>query len=93
MLKDYSDFFDLNSQASVDSYNNAYSYLDDYPCFYTYGSARRWVNNVPNGIYLRDCPQSKLVSQNKIVLFDSIYFVLPYLAKQEFLALLKSKKF
>ena len=96
MLKNYADKFyalDLWDQSNKDFYEDALAYLDAYPFFTSYSAARSWVRHMPNGIYLRSCPNSKLVSQNKVLLFDSFYFVLPYLAKQEFIACLKKGSF
>lgn len=96
MLKNYADKFyalDLWNQSNKDFYEDALSYLYDYPFFTSYSAARSWVRHMPDGIYLRSCSNSKLVSQNKVLLFDSFYFVLPYLAKQEFIACLKKGSF
>jgi hypothetical protein len=96
MLKNYADKFfalDLRNQSNKDFFEDALSYLDDYPFFMSYSAARAWIRKMPNGIYLRPCAQSKLVSQNQVLLFDSFYFVLPYLAKQEFIACLKKGSF
>lgn len=94
MLKDYADKFfslDLWDQCNKDFYEDAFSYLSDYPFFTSYSAARSWVRNHPNGALYYD--SSKPITQNKILLFDSFYFVLPYLAKQEFLSFLKKGSF
>lgn len=94
MLKDYADKFyvlDLWNQSNKDFYEDAFTYLNHYPFFTSYSAARAWVCSHPNGVLCSD--YSKPITQNKILLFDSFYFVLPHLAKQEFIACLKKGSF
>lgn len=94
MLVDYADKFyalDLWNQSNKDFYDDAFTYLSRYPFFTSYSAARAWVRHHPNGFLCSD--YSKPISQNKILLFDTLYFVLPHLAKQEFIACLKKGSF
>ena len=94
MLKDYSDqiiSLGFEKQSVRDLYDDAFSYLDDYPMFTSYSSARKWCRSHVVGSFIKAQNRVDLVSDNKVVLFDGLYYVVPHLAKQEFLALLKKK--
>jgi hypothetical protein len=96
MLKDYADqiiSLGFEKQSVRDLYDDAFSYLDDYPMFTSYSAARQWCKNHVVGCFVKAQNRVDLVSDNKVVLFDGLYFVVPHLAKQEFLALLKKKNF
>lgn len=94
MLKDYADellALDLWDQKNMNLFKDAEAYLDDYPIFTSYSAARKWCKNHVVGCFIKAQNRVDLVSDNKVVLFDGLYYVLPHLAKQEFLALLKKK--
>lgn len=96
MLKDYADqiiSLGFEKQSVRDLYDDVSSYLDDYPMFTSYSSARKWCKNHVVGCFIKAQNRVDLVSDNKIVLFDGLYYVVPHLAKQEFLALLKKRIF
>lgn len=96
MLKDYYDMFsslDFWQQENHDFYMDALSYLDDYPMFTSYSAARAWCKQHVVGCFIKAQNRVDLVSDNKIILFDGLYFVLPHLAKQEFIACLKKCSF
>lgn len=96
MLKDYADqiiSLGFEKQSVRDLYDDAFSYLDDYPMFNSYSAARNWCRNHVIGSFVKAQNRVDLVSDNKVVLFDGLYYVVPHLAKQEFLALLKKKNF
>lgn len=96
MLKDYADeLFAMNlwDQKNMNIFEDAESYLDDYPVFTSYSAARKWCKNHVVGCFIKAQNRLDLVSDNKIVLFDGLYYVVPHLAKQEFLALLKKRIF
>lgn len=96
MLKDYADellALNLWDQKNMNIFEDAEAYLDDYPVFTSYSAARKWSKNHVVGCFIKAQNRSYLVSDNKIVLFDGLYYVLPYLAKQEFIALLKKRIF
>ena len=96
MLKDYADellSLDLWDQKNMNLFEDAESYLDDYPMFTSYSSARNWCKNHVVGRFIKAQNRVDLVSDNKVILFDGLYYVVPYLAKQEFLALLKKRFF
>lgn len=92
MLKDYADQISalgLGNQSVFNFYSDAFNYLNDYPMFTSYSAARKWCKNHVVGCFLKAQNRVDLVSDNKVVLFDGLYFVLPYLAKHEFLSILK----
>lgn len=92
MLKDYADqiySLGLGNQSAFNFYSDAFNYLNDYPMFTSYSAARKWCKNHVVGCFLKAQNRVDLVSDNKILLFDGLYFVLPHLAKQEFLSILK----
>jgi hypothetical protein len=94
MLKDYADqiiSLGFEKQSVRDLYDDAFSYLNDYPMFTSYSSALKWCKNHVVGCFVKSQNRVDLVSDNKVVLFDGSYFVLPYLAKHEFLSLLNKK--
>lgn len=96
MLKDYADellAMNLWDQKNMNIFEDAESYLDDYPVFTSYSAARKWCKNHVVGCFIKAQNRLDLVSDNKIVLFDGLYYVVPHLAKQEFLALLKKRIF
>lgn len=96
MLKDYADqiiSLGFEKQSVRDLYDDAFSYLDDYPMFTSYSAARQWCKNHVVGCFIKAQNRVDLISDNKVVLFDGLYFVVPHLAKQEFLSLLKKKNF
>lgn len=96
MLKDYADellSLDLWDQKNMNLFEDAESYLDYYPVFSSYSAARKWCKNHVVGCFIKAQNRLDLVSDNKVVLFDGLYYVVPHLAKQEFLALLKKKNF
>lgn len=96
MLKDYADellALDLWDQKNMNIFEDAEAYLDDYPVFTSYSVARKWCKNHVVGCFIKAQNRVDLVSDNKVVLFDGLYYVLPHLAKQEFLALLKKRIF
>lgn len=96
MLKDYADeLFALNlwDQKNMNIFEDAEAYLDDYPVFTSYSAARKWSKNHVVGCFIKAQNRLDLVSDNKVVLFDGLYYVVPYLAKQEFIALLKKRIF
>nr|DAP40402.1 MAG TPA: hypothetical protein [Microviridae sp.] len=97
MLKDYADQFysiDLKVQENFDLYTDAEEFMQQFPAFSSYSIARRYIKVVPNGYYFSYRRNSGEECQNVVMLFDGVYYVLPYLAKQEFLAFyqVKSKK-
>lgn len=96
MLKDYADeLFALNlwDQKNMNIFEDAEVYLDDYPVFTSYSAARKWCKNHVVGCFIKAQNRLDLVSDNKVLLFDGLYYVVPHLAKQEFLALLKKRIF
>lgn len=96
MLKDYADeLFALNlwDQKNMNIFEDAEAYLDDYPVFTSYSAARKWCKNHVVGSFVKSQNRVDLVSDNKVVLFDGLYYVVPYLAKHEFIALLKKRIF
>ena len=96
MLKDYSDeLFALNlwDQKNMNVFKDVEAYLGDYPFFTSYYAARKWCKNHVVGSFIKVHNRVDLVSDNKVVLFDGLYYVVPHLAKQEFLALLKKRIF
>ena len=96
MLKDYSDqiiSLGFEKQSVHDLFIDASSYLDDYPMFTSYSAARKWCKNHVVGCFIKAQNRLDLVSDNKVVLFDGLYYAVPHLAKQEFLALLKKRIF
>ena len=97
MLKDYADqfyFTDLKVQQNFDLYSDAEEFMQQFPAFHSYAIARRYVKVVPNGYYFSYRRNFGEECQNVVMLFDGVYYVVPYLAKQEFLAFyqLKIKK-
>ena len=96
MLKDYAnDIYSLGmeNQSVFNLYADAFNYLDDYPFFTSYSAARTWCKKHVVGCFVKAQNRVDLVCDNKVLLFDGLYFVLPYLAKQEFLSFLKNKHF
>ena len=92
MLKDYADqiyVLGMGNQSVFNFYSDAFNYLNDYPMFTSYSAARTWCKHHVVGCFIKAQNRVDLVSDNKVVLFDGLYFVLPHLAKQEFLAMLK----
>ena len=90
MLKDYADEFyltDFKVQEILDLYSDTEEFMHQFPVFRSYSIARRYIKVVPNVYYGVEC-------QNVVMLFDGLYYVVPYLAKQKFLAFyqVKSKK-
>lgn len=97
MLKDYADqyyFTDLKVQENFDLYTDAEEFMYQFPAFNSYSLARRYIKVVPNGYYFSYRRNFGEECQNVVMLFDGVYYVVPYLAKQEFLAFyqVKSKK-
>lgn len=97
MLKDYADQFystDLKVQGNFDLYIEAEEFFQQFPAFNSYSLARRYIKVVPNGYYFSYRRNFGEECQNVVMLFDGVYYVVPYLAKQEFLAFyqVKSKK-
>lgn len=97
MLKDYADqfyFTDLKVQGNFDLYIDAEEFIQQFPAFNSYALARRYIKVVPNGYYFSYRRNFGEECQNVVMLFDGVYYVVPYLAKQEFLAFyqVKSKK-
>lgn len=97
MLKDYADQFysiDLKVQKNFDLYMDASEFIQQFPAFNSYSLARRYIKVVPNGYYFSYRRNFGEECQNVVMLFDGVYYVVPYLAKQEFLAFyqVKSKK-
>lgn len=97
MLKDYADQFysiDLKVQKNFDLYMDAEEFMNQFPAFHSYAMARRYVKVVPNGYYFSHRRNFGKECQNVVMLFDGVYYVVPYLGKQEFLAFyqLKIKK-
>lgn len=92
MLKDYANqiyALGMGNQSVFNFYSDAFNYLNDYPFFTSYSAARTWCKHHVVGCFIKAQNRVDLVSDNKVVLFDGLYFVLPHLAKQEFLAMLK----
>lgn len=97
MLKDYADQYystDFNVQEFLDLFNDADEFMQQFPAFHSYSIARRFVKVVPNGYYYSHRRNFGQECQNVVMLFDGVYYVVPYLAKQEFLSFyqVKSKK-
>lgn len=95
MLKDYSDQFyslDLKVKKNLDLYIDAEEFMYQFPAFYSYAVARRYLKVVPNGCYFSHRRNICKECQNVVMLFDGVYYVVPYLAKQEFLAFYQVNK-
>lgn len=97
MLKDYADqyyFTDFMVQELFDLFTDAEEFMHQFPAFHSYSIARRYIKSVPNGYYFSRRRNFGEECQNVVMLFDGVYYVVPYLAKQEFLAFyqVKSKK-
>ena len=97
MLKDYADQYystDFTVQEFLDLFNDADEFMQQFPAFHSYAIARRYIKVVPNGYYFSHRRNFGEECQNVVMLFDGVYYVVPYLAKQEFLAFyqVKSKK-
>lgn len=97
MLKDYADQYystDFNVQKNFDLYTDAEEFMQQFPAFHSYSLARRYIKVVPNGYYFSYRRNFGEEWQNVVMLFDGVYYVVPYLAKQEFLVFyqVKSKK-
>lgn len=96
MLKYYFDelfALDLWNQKNMILFEDAEAYLEDYPMFSSYSAARKWCKNHVVGSSIKSQNRVDLVSDNEVLLFNGLYFVLPHLAKQEFLALLNKRIF
>ena len=95
MLKDYADQFysiDLKVQKNFDLYTDAEVFMQQFPAFHSYAIARRYIKVVPNGYYFSHRRNFGKECQNVVMLFDGVYYVVPLLAKQEFLAFYQVKK-
>lgn len=97
MLKDYADqyyFTDLKVQENFDLYIDACSFMEHFPAFHSYALALRYKKFNPNGYYFSFRQNLGKECQNVIMLFDGVYYIVPYFAKHEFLAFyqVKSKK-
>lgn len=97
MLKDYADQYyltDFKVQEFLDLYADAEDFMLQFPAFRSYAIARRYIKVVPNGYYFSLRRNFGVECQNVVMLFDGVYYVVPFLAKQEFLAFyqVKSKK-
>lgn len=97
MLKDYADQYystDFKVQKNFDLYNDADEFMHQFPAFQSYSLARRYIKFIPNAYYYSLRRHLGEECQNVVMLFDGVYYVVPYLAKQEFLAFyqVKSKK-
>lgn len=97
MLKDYADqyyFIDLKVQENFNLYTDAEEFMQQFPAFHSYSLARRYIKVVPYGYYFSYRRNFGEEWQNVVMLFDGVYYVVPFLAKQEFLAFyqVKSKK-
>ena len=95
MLKDYADqlYKNYNDPSTRDLHSDAINFLAKYHFFTSYSAARKFSKNYVTGSFIKGQNRVDLVQDNKILLFDDLYFVLPYLDKQKFLACLKKKNF
>ena len=95
MLKDYSDQYyatDFKIQKNYDLYIDASEFIQQFPAFHSYAVARRYLKVVPNGYFFSSRCNIGRECQNVVMLFDGVYYVVPYLAKQEFLVFYQVKK-